>query len=342
MSYKLTILPGDHQIIVDDENTTLLEAATAAGLMLPHSCRDGVCGACKGKVITGTVDYGKHAADTLTDEEKAAGLALFCCARPTSDITIECTRVTRADDIPVKTLPCRVQEMTRAADDVMVLQLKLPASEKFLFRAGQYIDILLSGGKRRSFSIGNAPADAAHLELHIRRIPEGNFTQHVFSAMKVRDILRFEGPLGSFFLREDSDTPILLVAGGTGFAPIKGIVEHAIEQGMTRPMTLYWGSRDRAGLYMPGLAEGWAAQFPWFKFVPVLSDKTEDDHWQGREGLVHEAVMADLPDLSSYQVYACGAPAMIDAAQHDFITRCKLPADQFFADAFTYALDAQS
>lgn len=342
MSYKLTILPGDHQVIVDDERTTLLEAATTAGLMLPHSCRDGVCGACKGKVITGTVDYGKHAADTLTDEEKDAGLALFCCARPTSDVTIECTRVTRADDIPVKTLPCRVQEMTRAADDVMLVQLKLPASEQFLFRAGQYIDILLRGGKRRSFSIGNAPANADHLELHIRRVPDGNFTHHVFSAMKVRDILRFEGPLGSFFLREDSDAPVVLVAGGTGFAPIKGIIEHAIEQGMTRPMTLYWGSRDRAGLYMAELAEGWAARFSWFKFVPVLSDKTGDGPWQGREGLVHEAVMADVPDLSAYQVYACGAPAMIDAARQDFIARCNLPADQFFADAFTYALDAQS
>ncbi|WP_323000708.1 CDP-6-deoxy-delta-3,4-glucoseen reductase [Denitromonas sp.] len=341
MSFQLTILPGDHVVAVS-EDQTLLDAAADAGLLLPHSCRDGVCGACKGKILDGTVDYGKHGPQTLTDEEKAAGLALFCCATARSDLTIECRTVSRADDIPVKKLPCRVQEMTLAAPDVMILKVKLPATETFAFRAGQYIDFLLAGGKRRSFSIANAPAGADHLELHIRQVPDGFFTSQVFSTMKVRDILRFEGPLGSFFLREDSDKPIVLLAGGTGFAPIKGIVEHAIASGITRPMTLYWGARDRAGLYLHDMAAAWAQAHAWFKFVPVLSDNIPSEPWTGRRGLVHQAVMDDLPDLAGHQVYACGAPIMIDAARQDFTRHCALPDDAFFADAFTYALESQA
>ncbi|MBT0959757.1 CDP-6-deoxy-delta-3,4-glucoseen reductase [Denitromonas iodatirespirans] len=341
MSFQLTILPGDHVVSVTDDQT-LLEAAAEAGLLLPHSCRDGVCGACKGKILDGTVDYGKHGPQTLTDEEKAAGLALFCCATPRSDLTIECRTVSRADDIPVKKLPCRVQELTLAAPDVMILKVKLPATETFAFRAGQYIDFLLPGGRRRSFSIANAPGGADHLELHIRQIPDGFFTGQVFSTLKLRDILRFEGPLGSFFLREDSDRPIVLVAGGTGFAPIKGMVEHAIAQGISRPMTLYWGARDRAGLYLYDMATAWEKTLPGFKFVPVVSDNSPSEPWHGRTGLVHEAVMADLPDLSGHQVYVCGAPAMVDAARQDFTRRCALPDDQFFADAFTYALESQA
>ncbi|HQU89374.1 MAG TPA: CDP-6-deoxy-delta-3,4-glucoseen reductase [Denitromonas sp.] len=341
MSFQLNILPGDHVVAVS-EDQTLLDAAAAAGLLLPHSCRDGVCGACKGKVLEGTVDYGQHGPQTLTDEEKAAGLALFCCATARSDLTIECRTVNRANDIPVRKLPCRVQEMTLAAPDVMVLKVKLPATEAFAFRAGQYIDFLLPGGKRRSFSIANPPSNADHLELHIRHVPDGAFTGQVFSTMKVRDILRFEGPLGSFFLREDSAKPIVLLAGGTGFAPIKGLIEHAIAIGLTRPMTLYWGARDRAGLYLHDMAAAWADAHSWFKFVPVLSDNIPSEPWTGRTGLVHQAVMADLPDLSGHQVYACGAPVMIDAAHQDFTQQCGLPDEEFFADAFTYALESQA
>ena len=340
MPLKLTIVPGDHQIDIADHQT-VLEAAIAAGLMLPYGCRDGVCGKCKGQVLSGRVDHGKAGADTLTEADRAAGLALFCCATAQEDLVIECRGVTRADDIPVRKLPCRVETMTRAAPDVMILKLRLPASEQFTFRAGQYIDILLPGNKRRSFSIANPPAEASHIELHIRQVPDGMFTTRVFEQMQVREVLRFEGPLGSFYLREDSDAPIILLAGGTGFAPIKGLIEHAIARGFTRPMTLYWGSRDRAGLYMAGLAGHWAATLPWFKFVPVVSDKSPEDGWDGRTGLVHQAVMADLPDLSAYQVYACGAPPMIDTARSEFASHCGLPEDQFFADAFSYALDAQ-
>ena len=338
MSHRISLQPGNHSFQADDDQT-VLEAALAAGLLLPHGCRDGACGACKGRVLEGEVEHGEHSSGALSEAERGEGLALFCCAKPLGDLVVQARSVTRAGDIQVKRLPCRVQKLERLAEDVMRIELKLPASENFAFRAGQYIDILLADGQRRSFSIANPPQDAQHLELHIRLVPDGHFTRHVFDGMKVKDILRFEGPLGSFYLREDSNRPILLLAGGTGFAPIKGVVEHALKIGLDRPMRLYWGSRDKAGLYMDGLARGWQSALPAFDYVPVVSDQGPSDGWDGRTGLVHQAVMEDLPDLSGWQVYACGAPAMIDAARRDFVTRCGLPQEQFFADSFTYASD---
>lgn len=336
MPFKISLQPGGQQFEAAADQT-ILDAALAAGLLLPHSCRDGACGACKGRVISGTVDHGTLSTVALSEDERAAGQALFCRAMPRSDLVLEARSVSRVGDIPVKKLPCRVQQLERLADDVMKLAVKLPASEQFQFHAGQYIDFLLADGKRRSFSIANAPHEADHLELHIRLIPGGHFTPQVFSTMKERDILRFEGPLGSFFLREDSAKPMVLLAGGTGFAPIKGIVEHAIHVGLARPMVLYWGARNRAGLYMHDLVCEWERTLPHFRYIPVLSDAGSDDAWEGRRGLVHQAVIEDLPDLSGHEVYACGAPAMIDAARTDFTTRCGLPDTAFFADSFTYS-----
>ncbi len=339
MNFQVTIQPSGHQY-TSSESLTLLQSALDAGFVLPYGCRNGACGACKGKILSGSVAHGEHTPSALTADEIARGLALFCCAKPTSDVVIECREVGAIADIPVRKLPARVQKMERLAPDVMAVHLKLPTNERLQFLAGQYVDILLKDGRRRSFSVANAPHDDELLSLHIRLVPGGQFTEHVFSAMKERDILRIEGPLGSFYLREDRDTPIVLLAGGTGFAPIKAIVEHAIHIGLTRPITLYWGSRDRAGLYMEQRAAGWESQLPGFKFVPVLSDSKPEDGWQGRTGLVHHAVIADLPDLSSHEVYACGAPAMIDAARLDFTTKCGLPEAAFFADSFTFAADS--
>ncbi|MDI3515252.1 MAG: CDP-4-dehydro-6-deoxyglucose reductase [Rhodocyclaceae bacterium] len=332
MTHRISLRPGDHHFEVADDQT-VLEAALAAGLLLPHSCRDGACGACKGKVLEGVVDQGPHSAGALSDAERAEGYALFCCAKPLSDLVVQARNVTRAGDIPVKKLPARVQKLQRLADDVMLIDLKLPASENFQFRAGQYIDILLADGQRRSFSIANAPHDGGHLELHVRRIDGGRFTGHVFEAMKEKEILRFEGPHGAFWLREESTRPIVMVAGGTGFAPIKGIVEHAIHVGLTRPITLYWGARTRAGLYMDALARAWEAALPGFRYVPVLSDEV----WDGRQGLVHQAVLDDFADLSGHEVYACGAPVMVDVARSSFCASRGLSEDAFFADAFTFA-----
>ena len=217
------------------------------------------------------------------------------------------------------------------------LYLRLLANERLQFLAGQYIEFLLKDGARRSFSMGNAPHDDELIQLHVRRVAGGQFTDHVFGKMKERDILRLEGPLGTFFLREDSAKPIVLVASGTGFAPIKSIIENALHKGVTRPMVLYWGGRRPKDLYMDALARQWPIQY-----VPVVSDALPEDSWTGRSGFVHRAVMQDFPDLSGHQVYACGVPVMVDAARRDFIQQCKLPEEEFFADSFTTQADLAS
>jgi CDP-4-dehydro-6-deoxyglucose reductase len=333
MTFKTVIQPSGHDFPIE-ANETILEAALKHGYTLPYSCRDGVCGACKGKVIAGQVDYGKHQDTTLSDAEKAAGMALFCCATPRSDLVIECREVNAVKDIPVRTLPCRVQKMVKPALDVMVLWLQLPANERLQFLAGQYVDILLKDHKPRSFSLANAPHDDNLLELHIRNIEGGVFTHHVFNEMKERDLLRFKGPLGTFFLREDNDKPIIFVASGTGFAPIKAIIEHALYIGIKRPMHFYWGGRKLADLYMMEKAREWERNG--IKFTPVLSDALPEDHWQGRTGFVHLAVLDDYSELSGHEVYVCGAPVVVEAAHRDYTAQLKLPNEAFFSDAFTF------
>lgn len=333
MTYNTTIQPSGHHFPID-ESETILEGALKHGYTLPYSCRDGVCGVCKGKVISGQVDYGDHQEHALSDAEKSAGMALFCCAKPRSDLVIECREVTASKDITVKTLPCRVQTMQKAAPDVMILTLKLPANERLQFLAGQYIDVLLKDQKPRSFSLANAPHDDSLLELHVRNIEGGVFTQHVFNEMKERDLLRFKGPLGTFFLREDSDKPIIFVASGTGFAPIKAIIEHALYVGIERQMHFYWGGRTRADLYMLDKAKQWESSG--VKFTPVLSEPLPSDAWTGRTGFVHQAVMEDYSDMSGYDVYVCGAPVVVEAAHTDFTAHRKLPNEAFFSDAFTF------
>ena len=335
MSHQITVTPGGQHFAAEPDEA-ILEAALRQGLSMPYGCRDGACGSCKGKVLAGLVDHGKAQPHALSDAEKAAGLALFCCAKARSDLTLECRQVTSASDIPVKTLPARIEKLERLAPDVIELHLRLPAGERLQFLAGQYIEILLKDGRRRSFSLANAPHDDAFLQLHIRHVPGGLFTDQAFSTMKVRDILRFNGPHGSFHLREDSPKPVILLAGGTGFAPIKAIVEHAIAEGCERPLHIYWGARSRSGLYLPALPEGWAAAHANIRYVPVLSEPEPGDGWEGRTGLVHQAVAVNHENLADFQVYACGAPAMIDAARRDFVA-AGLPAEEFFADAFTLA-----
>ena len=330
MAFNITIKPSNHQYSCEADET-IIESGIKHGFTLPYSCRDGVCGACKGKILEGEVDYGKYQPFALSDAEKAEGMALFCRSKPKSDLVIECREATSSADIPVKTLPCRVQKMEKVADDVMVLYLKLPANERLQFFAGQYIDILQKDDKPRSFSLANAPHDDELLELHVRNIAGGKFTQHVFHEMKEKDILRIKGPLGSFYLREDSSKPILFVASGTGFAPTKAIIEHALQLGVQRPMHFYWGVRKQADLYMMAEIEKWKSRG--VKFTPVVSDEP----WPGRGGFVHEAVLEDFIDLSGYQVYACGSPVMVEAAHREFTTTRDLPPEEFFSDAFTFA-----
>ncbi len=338
MPYQVTIKPSEHVFAVQDDET-ILDAALREGFVISYGCRNGACGTCKGKVLAGEVDYGVYQEAALPEAEKQLGMALFCQARPRGDIVIECREIGAAKDIQIKTLPCRVQKMKRVAADIMLLDLKLPASERLQFLAGQYIDILLKDGRRRSFSMANAPHDDEFLQLHVRNYG-GPFSEHVFTKMKARDILRFEGPLGTFFLREDSDKPIILLASGTGFAPIKAIVERAFHTRNPRPMVLYWGARVRADLYMNELPERWASEHNNFKYVPVLSESLASDNWTSRTGLVHEVVMKDIADMSGCQVYACGLPVMVEAAHRDFTSQCGLPEEEFFSDAFTPSMPA--
>ncbi|MEY4592457.1 MAG: hypothetical protein RIR18_1352 [Pseudomonadota bacterium] len=337
MTFQITVQPsGANFDCAEDE--TLLAAALRQGLTMPHGCKDGVCGVCKGKVLEGGFEHSAKAV-SLSSEELAAGIALYCCATPKSNMAIECRQLSRLGDFPVKTLPSRIETLAKVAGDVIEMLLRLPATEIFRFLPGQYIDFLLKDGKRRSYSLANAPREDNMLELHIRKVEGGLFTTQVFETLKVKDILRFEGPHGGFFLREDSDKPIILLASGTGFAPIKAIVEDCLNKGLTRPMTIYWGCRKPEDLYMNELPVRWASEHSHIRYVPVMSDAGPAEGWRGRTGFVHQAVMADYADLSGHEVYACGAPVMIDAARKDFVGQCNLPEDFFFADAFTFAVN---
>lgn len=342
MTFQVTVQPSNHQFQANPDQS-ILDAALVAGIVLPYSCKSGACSTCKGKVISGEFDAGESPAQILSPEEIEQGITLFCQVHARSDMVIESHEVRMASDIQIRKLPSRVISMGKLAPDVMSLKLQLPATETFRFYAGQYVEILLKDGRRRSYSMANPPHDAAALELHLRHMPGGLFTDHVFGVgatqMKEREILRLEGPFGSFFLREDSDLPIIMLASGTGFAPIKSIVQHMIEKQIHRPVTLYWGGRRPQDLYMMDLAQSWSQSLPGFKFVPVVSNALPEDNWTGRTGLVHQAVMQDFPDMSGYQVYACGAPIVVDSARRDFSAQCGLPGEAFFADSFVSAAD---
>ena len=339
MGFQIRVEPSGH-VFDSDEGETILDAALRAGVLLPYGCRDGLCGACRGKVLAGDIDHGSASTAVLSPAEREQGMALFCCATARSALTIEGREARSAAVIPVKTLPVRVERLDQVAPDVMILELKLPGSEPFQYLAGQYIEILLAGGKRRAFSLATAPGSGDTLQLHVRLVPGGQFTGHVFGGLKARDMLRINGPHGSFFLREDSEKPMLLVAGGTGFAPVKAVVEQAIARGLRRPMAIYWGGKRRVDLYLNELASGWAKSHSHLRYVPVLSDADAQDGWEGRTGLVHVAAMQDFPDLSGHQVYVCGSPVMVAAARRDFVGQCGLPEDEFIADSFEFSRDA--
>lgn len=341
MSFTISLQPANRQFNVERDEA-ILPAAIRQGIGLPYGCRDGACGSCKSRLLQGRVIHGAHQLKALSVEEEDAGLILTCCATPQSDCVVEARSVPGAGDYPVLKLPSRVLSIERPAADVAVLRLQLPANQNLKYRAGQYVEFILRDGARRSYSMANAPhlvGSPPTIELHLRHMPGGKFTDHVFSAMKEKDILRMEGPFGSFFLREESPKPIVMLAGGTGFAPIKAMLQHLQQSASTRPLVLYWGARTKADLYQHGWCLQMASDMPALRYVPVLSEATLLDHWTGRTGFVHHAVMQDWPDLSTHQVYACGAPVMVESAERDFTARCGLPPEEFFADAFTSEAD---
>ena len=338
MTYKVTLQPSQHAFEVK-EGQSVLQAGLDAGYMMPYSCRTGVCRTCRGTIREGKVDYGMVHPTYLPDSDKAKGYALLCQAKPLSDLVIELRELEGMAGIRPRIVPCRIEKLDKPAPDVAVIGLRLPMNENFRFLAGQYIDVLLKDSRRRSYSIANPPKPegVTFLEIHVRHTPGGLFTDHVFGKAKVRDILRFEGPLGTFYLREDSDKPVVMVASGTGFAPIKAMCESALSKGLKRPITLYWGCRARRDLYMLEQAQALAQDT--LRVVPVLSEPTPECQWTGRTGLVHRAAMQDFPDMSAIQVYACGAPAMVEAARRDFSVQCSLPGEEFFADSFLTEAD---
>jgi len=339
-SFQITIEPSQRTFIVYG-GESLLVGGIRAGVNLPYGCKDGACGSCKCKKLSGSVVHSAHQAKALSEVEAAQGFVLTCCATATSDVVLDSRQVTAEGAYPIKKLPTRIKLMEKKSDDVIRMLLQLPANERFPFHAGQYIEFLLKDGVRRSYSMANAPhtlAAGTGMELHIRHMPGGLFTDQVFGSMKERDILRIEGPYGSFYLRENSTKPIILLASGTGFAPLKALLEHMQFKGINRPTTLYWGGRRPTDLYMTDWVSAQLLLMPNLRFVPVVSDARPEDGWRGRTGFVHQAVLQDVPDLSGYQVYACGAPVVVESAQRHYLL-AGLPVDEFYADAFTSMAD---
>lgn len=343
MSFTITVQPSGRSFEADP-GETLLAAGIRQGIGLPYGCKDGACGSCKCRKLSGTVTLGPHQTKALSLEEEAQGYVLTCCGTATSDVVLESRQVTHAGAFPIKKMPARVAQLEQLSPDVMRVKLQLPANDVIQYHAGQYVEFILRDGARRSYSMANAPhtlieGGAPMVDLHIRHMPGGKFTDHVFGAMKEKEILRIEGPYGSFHLRDDSPKPIVLLASGTGFAPIKAIIEHMQFMGITRDTVLYWGGRRPQDLYLDGWVKAQLADMPHLKYVPVVSDALPEDQWQGRTGFVHRAVLEDLPDLSGHQVYACGAPVVVDSARKDYVEKAGLPEEEFYADAFTTEAD---
>jgi CDP-4-dehydro-6-deoxyglucose reductase len=338
MSFKIRVPASGHEFDAE-ENETILDAALRQGIGLPYGCRNGACGRCAGEVISGETRYDTGALRSMAKQEHEAGKTLFCQACATTDLEIKVREITSCSDIEVKTLPCRVEKMQLLTHDVMRLLLKLPETERLQFMAGQYLEFLLKEGKRRAFSIANAPHDDEYIELHIRHVPDGQFGDYVFDGLKEKTLMRIEGPLGSYFLREESDRPVILVGGGTGFAPLKGMLEHAFHIGFDRPIHLFCGVRAKRDLYMDEMVQGWLAEHPNLKYTPVLSDPMPEDKWSGETGFVHESVVSHYPDLSGYDVYMSGPPPMIKAGMDLFYEK-GLPETQIYSDSFEYSDDA--
>jgi CDP-4-dehydro-6-deoxyglucose reductase len=341
MPFTVTVQPSGRTFSVDRDEA-ILSAAIRQGVGLPYGCKDGACGSCKSKLLEGRVIHGVHQSKALSADEEAAGWILTCQAAPQSDVVVEARTVPGAGEFAIRKMPTRVTSITKPAPDVAILQMQLPANDKLQYHAGQYVEFILRDGARRSYSMANAPHtqdDKPGIELHLRHLPGGKFTDHVFGTMKEKDILRMEGPFGSFFLREKSDKPMILLASGTGFAPIKAIIEHLQHSKSQRHAELYWGCRSKADLYLHDWALQAAASMPHLRYVPVLSEPRPEDAWTGRTGFVHQAVMHDHPSLMNHQVYACGAPIMVESAKHDFVAKSGLPDDEFYADAFTSEAD---
>ncbi|MGQ0658975.1 MAG: CDP-6-deoxy-delta-3,4-glucoseen reductase [Chromatiales bacterium] len=336
MSYRITLADSGETFVASAEES-LLEAALRQGRAFPYGCRNGQCGACKARLLAGEVGYADRELGALTEAERREGWCLCCQARARSDITLQVREVDRVGEQEVRTLPARVARLRRLSHDVMGIWLQLPQSERLAFRAGQYIDILMRDGRHRSFSLANPPHDDELLELHVRYYPDGVFAEYAFQRLREKELLRIRGPYGSFYLREDAGRPMLFVAGGTGFAPIKAILAHAFLKRLPQAMTLYWGVRGLRDLYSD-LPARWAGEYQNLQFIPVLSEPMPEDQWRGRTGFVHEALAADHGELSGHAIYTSGPPVMVKAVA-EVCRQRGMPQDRIYSDAFEFAAD---
>jgi CDP-4-dehydro-6-deoxyglucose reductase, E3 len=324
-------------------NSVLLQAGLDSGIALPYSCRSGVCSACRGQIRQGEVDFGLVNPRYLSEEDKAHGYVLMCSARPLSDLVVDVNEIDSFSVLPSAQMPARVLKLEKLSEDVVAITLGLPANEPVNYKPGQYLSIVLDEKIERSYSIANAPTTAGmrQLELHVRLIPGGVFSERLTSRLKVREMLKVKLPLGTFYLRESLNKPIVMVASGTGFAPIKAMIEYSLNKidldaSLTRqtPIYLYWGGRKKSDLYLYELCAEWAKKYEHISFFPVISEATPNCQWTGRTGFVHQEVMKDFPTMNDIVVYACGAPVMVEAAKRDFLKHCGLGEDAFFADSF--------
>jgi CDP-4-dehydro-6-deoxyglucose reductase len=334
MCFKIQVQPSGHEFIAEEEES-LLDAALRQGINLPYGCRNGFCGDCRSAVLEGKVRYPEETPPAI--EGQTGEACLTCQARAMSDLIIGAHEIERADELRPRILPSKIDRIARLNEDVIRLYLKLPDGERLQFLAGQYLNFILPDGNKRAFSIANAPHDDAFIELHIRHVVGGTFTDMLFNGMQEKTILRIEAPLGSYYLREESERPIILMGGGTGFAPIKGMIEHAFQIGIKRPMHLYWGVRTREDLYLPELPNNWANDHANFRYTPVLSEP--DGEWQGKTGWVHEQVVADYPDLSAHEIYMSGPPPMIEASKQAFLAH-GIAGEALYSDSFEYGAAA--
>jgi NAD(P)H-flavin reductase/ferredoxin len=325
MTYNVAV--GHSDIAFPAEpGETVLDPAERAGYSLPYSCRKGVCSTCEARLRAGIVDIGSRSI------EGPASAVLLCRARPKSDIIVHPRRIERREVSGTKVIDAWVLRLNWPTEEVATLLLRFPVSIRAKFKPGQYLRVKSPDGTARNFSLANAPQESDGAQLHIRHIDGGHFSEAVLDRLKMGDRVRIEIPFGDFFLREDTGRPIICIATGTGFAPVKSMVEYLIRRDSTRAVRFYWSGRHAQDLYMRELPEKWARKLPWFEFIPVLT--AADGSWSGRKGLVHRAVLEDVPDLSNFQVYACGNPLMIRKARADFTREAGLPEDQFFAEPF--------
>jgi CDP-4-dehydro-6-deoxyglucose reductase len=340
MSFTVKLTPSGRTFTAADDEP-VLAAARRQGIHLPFGCRTGSCGTCRAHVISGSVAYPDGPPPALTALEMRDGEALLCRAVPCADLVVDAQEIGAMAALKVRSFPCRIERMTPLAHDVMAVYLRLPPVSRLGFLPGQYVDVLMADGHRRSFSLANPPHDNKLLELHVRHVPGGQFTTEVFEKLHEGALLKLQGPLGRYFLREESSRPILMVAGGTGFAPIKSMLRHLWERGGTRPVAFYWGARAARDLYADALVREWAAAHPEFRYVPVLSEPRPEDHWTGRTGWVHEAVLADHPDLGGFDIYLSGPPPMVAAAGRAFPPQ-SADRQHMFSDAFDFAPEVRA